>query len=62
MCDNAQIHAIFILLAPEIKGNNEIVFENDGEAIVQFKRSEPLKSVILGYVTTVDETARGMYA
>ena len=36
------------------------VFENDREAVVQIKRSGSLKSVISGYVTTVDGTAIGI--
>ena len=50
----------FLFLAPLIKGNNVIVFENNGEAVVQITRSGPLNSAILIQVTTVDGTAIGI--
>ena len=50
----------YLLLAPEIKGSDVIVIEDAREAVVQIKRNGSLKSVISGYVTTVDGTAIGM--
>ena len=52
----------FLLLGSVIEGKNVLAFEDDGEAVVQIKRRGSLKSVISGYVTTVDETAKGTYA
>ena len=50
---------IYITLVTEIKGNNVVVMENDGNAVVQIKRSGPLNSVLLIQVSTADRTAIG---
>ena len=63
MCDYAQAHTLFLLLTSEpevIKGNNVIVHENDGEAVVQITRYGSNRSSILIQVATVNETAKGM--
>ena len=51
---------IYILLVPGIKGNNVIIMENDGIAVIQIERSGPLNSAILIQVLTIDETAIGI--
>ena len=49
----------FILLVPKINSSNVIVFENEGVAVVQIKRSGPLNNEILVNVATMDGTAIG---
>ena len=52
------MYYVFIfIIVPGIRGNDVIVMENDGAAIVQIERSGPLNSAILIQVLTVDETA-----
>ena len=54
------MYYVFIfIIVPGIRGNDVIIMENDGAAIVQIERSGPLNSAILIQILTVDETALG---
>ena len=44
---------------PRVEGSNVTIIENDGVAVVQFKRSEQMDSDITIHVATVDGTAIG---
>ena len=42
-----------------VKSNDVIVFEDDGNAVVQIERSGKVDNEILIHVATVDGTAKG---
>ena len=49
----------FMFLVPRVNGRNVTVYENAGEAAVQFERSGQLDSNVTIHVATVDGTAVG---